>query len=209
MTNCLYSREPDQESWKYCFQLYIQAFREPKSAPEQKKLARILKKPLDVEIEKDLFNYNAFLCGLGRMSLSMSHNFSHSILPIRLIIFSCSIDMEAHGGLYALHSHINHSCTPNVSVRHIDQRTALSRITLIARIPIPAGEELLVSYVNPEMGVKERRKELLNWGFGECRCKRCVEEAKNVKDVESDVEATVLAADGDLERELKAGLGVL
>jgi hypothetical protein len=100
---------------------------------------------------------------------------------------------------------------PNVSVRHIDQRTALSRITLIARNPIPVGEELTVSYVNPEAGVKERRSQLLDWGFGECRCKQCVEEAKNVKVVEgeAEAEATGLGADGDLERELKAGLGVL
>src|SRR6267154_1036808 len=43
------------------------------------------------------------------------------------------IDLEAHGGLYKLHSHMNHSCNPNVSVRHLDQRTALSRITVIAK----------------------------------------------------------------------------
>lgn len=98
---------------------------------------------------------------------------------------------------------------PNASVRHIDQRTALSRITVIARNPIPVGEELTVSYVNPEAGVKERRSRLLDWGFGECRCKRCVEEAKTAKVVEGEVEATGLEADGDLERELKAGLGVL
>lgn len=124
--------------------------------------------------------------------------------------------MEAHGGLYALHSHLNHSCTPNVSVRHIDQRTALSRITLIARVPISAGEELLISYVNPDAGVKERRVNLLDWGFGECRCKRCVEEAKkegkNGAGVarEGEKEGSGLAPDdGDLERELKAGLGVM
>lgn len=65
------SLEPDQASWKMCFQLYLQAFREPKSAPDQKKLARILKKPLNPDVEKDLFDYDSFLRGLGRMSLSM------------------------------------------------------------------------------------------------------------------------------------------
>jgi hypothetical protein len=64
-------REPDQVTWKKFYQLYFQTFREPKSAADQKKLARILKKPLDPEIEKYLFKYEAFLNGLGRMSLSM------------------------------------------------------------------------------------------------------------------------------------------
>jgi hypothetical protein len=114
--------------------------------------------------------------------------------------------MEAHGGLYTLHSHLNHSCTPNISVRHLDTRTALSRITVIASSAIPAGTELLVAYVNPEAGVKERRKGLLEWGFGECRCKRCIEEAKHVK---SDDGAGAMETNDDLERELKAGLGVL
>jgi hypothetical protein len=179
--------EPDQASWKMCFQLYLQAFREPKSAPDQKKLARILKKPLNPDVEKDLFDYDSFLRGLGRMSLNI----------------------ESHGGLYTLHSHINHSCTPNVSVRHLEQRTALSRITLVARTIIPAGEELFVSYVDPDAGVKERRRELLGWGFGECRCKRCVEEAKSTKDIASEIGPTDLDAHEGLEKELKAGLGIL
>jgi len=116
-----------------------------------------------------------------------------------------SLNVESHGGIYTLHSHLNHSCTPNVSVRHLEQRTALSRITLVARIGIPAGEELLISYVDPDAGVKERRRALLEWGFGDCRCKRCVEEAKHIKSTE----ATNSGAHEDLERELKAGLGVL
>jgi hypothetical protein len=114
-------------------------------------------------------------------------------------------DLEAHGGLYALHSHINHSCTPNVSIRHIDQRTALSRITAIASSAIPVGEELLITYVNPGANVRERRQSLLEWGFGECNCTRCVEEGKS----SNSGEMPAVAIDNDLERELKAGLGIL
>jgi hypothetical protein len=66
----------------------------------------------------------------------------------------------------------------------------------------------LVTYVNPEAPVTERRKGLLEWGFGECRCKRCVEEAKHVKS-SNEVETSAMEVDGDLERELKAGLGVM
>ena len=191
-------------TWKNCYQLYLQAFRTPKSTADKKKLARLLKKPLDPEIEKDLFDYDAFLRGLGRMSLS---EFLSEFFGSYLSDLCTPTDLEAHGGLYILHSHINHSCTPNVSIRHLDTRTALSRITVIASKAIPAGEELVITYVNPEASVKERRNGLLEWGFGECRCKRCMEEAKRLKS--NGVETTAVGVDDDLERELKAGLGVM
>lgn len=93
-----------------------------------------------------------------------------------------------------------------MSVRHIDQRTALARISVIARRDLEVGEELTVTYVNPQMGLNERRKNLFEWGFGECQCARCVKEkqdpARQAKDA-------VMSGDQDLENELKAGLGVM
>lgn len=56
--------------------------------------------------------------------------------------------------------------------------------------------------------MKERRKGLLEWGFGECRCKRCVEEMKLAKPSDG-TEAPPVGIDSDLERELKVGLGVM
>ena len=82
---------------------------------------------------------------------------------------------------------------------------------MIALAPIPAGSELLVTYVNPELGVRARRAQLLEWGFGDCRCTKCVEEAKKAKakgDEENGIEGSAPPYD-DLERELKAGLGVM
>ncbi len=80
------------------------------------------------------------------------------------------LDLEAHGGLYTLHSHLNHSCEPNVSVRHLDQRAALARITVIAKRDIQVGEELVVTYVNPQAPYQARQNELQGWGFGTCAC---------------------------------------
>ncbi|KAI9454647.1 hypothetical protein BJY52DRAFT_1283286 [Lactarius psammicola] len=82
-----------------------------------------------------------------------------------------SLNLEAHGGLYTA--------------------PALSRITIVAKRDIAPGEELLVTYVDPSLGVRKRRMQLGAWGFGECGCERYVD------DLES------------LERELKAGLGVM
>jgi hypothetical protein len=131
------------------------------------------------------------------MGLSMcSRDFS---LPNTLIT---AVDLEAHGGLYTLHSHLNHSCVPNVSVRHLDQRTALARINVIAKRDIRVGEELLISYVNPQASYRYRQDELQGWGFGACTCPRCVVEAKTIKDGDDREMA-------DLASELKAGLGVM
>ncbi|KDQ55937.1 hypothetical protein JAAARDRAFT_36713 [Jaapia argillacea MUCL 33604] len=173
--------QPDRATWKKAHQIFIQAFHDPPTDQAKKKLAKILKKPLTPEIEEELFPYGAFLRGLGRMSLNQ----------------------EGHGGIYALHSHMNHSCSPNVSVRHLDQRTALSRITLIAKAEIDVGQELLVSYVDPTVSVTERRGLLPQWGFGNCQCERCVEEEKALPDDKKGAGAM-----DDLASELKAGLGV-
>lgn len=99
---------------------------------------------------------------------------------------------------------MNHACDPSISVRHLDQRTALARISIIARRDIQPGEELTITYVNPQMGVKQRRQNLLEWGFGLCQCARCVTEEQAASE-QPEVEAD---EDLDLERELKAGLGV-
>ncbi|KAG0706186.1 hypothetical protein DFH29DRAFT_996092 [Suillus ampliporus] len=174
--------EPDRENWRKAFELYLQAFKEPRTPAEQKKLARILKKPIPEELQKDTFEYQAFLRGLGRMSLNL----------------------EAHGGLYRLHSHLNHCCTPNVSIRHVDQRTALSRITVIAKEDFEVGQELLITYTNPQSNLRDRRRRLSEWGFGPCQCDRCVAEEKVWKDSDGNTQDT-----DDLADQLKAGLGVL
>jgi hypothetical protein len=63
--------EPDRAAWKKAHALFIEAFKEPKNAADKKKLAKILKKPVDPQLEKVLFDYElGFLRGLGRMSLS-------------------------------------------------------------------------------------------------------------------------------------------
>jgi len=138
--------------------------------------------------------------------------------------------MEAHGGIYTLHSHLNHSCDPNVSIRHLDRYTALSRITVLTKRTIKAGEELVITYVNPKMGYKARREELRAWGFGRCRCERCMEEERmslkvgkgdgrkgvdgNTEGEEEEKEREererrVQAELDSMVRELKANLGVV
>jgi hypothetical protein len=195
--------EAARVEWKKAYGLYLQAFKNPKTIPEQKKLAKLLKKPLPADIEHDLFDYSlGFLRSLGMVSLSQSRSRSIVVLSSSDPAFVVTADLEAHGGLYTLHAHLNHSCNPNVSVRHLDQRNALSRITVLALRPIRVGEELLVTYVNPVLGYKQRQDELSAWGFGKCCCERCLKEVKAV--VAGDPQARM----DDLARELKAGFGL-
>ena len=49
---------------------FTQAFVEPSDMVQQKKLAKLLKRPLSKELVDALFKYEGFLHGLGRMSLS-------------------------------------------------------------------------------------------------------------------------------------------
>lgn len=86
MGNCDRSAaEPDRATWKKAFQLYSQAFREPVQEAEKKKLARILKKPIPQEVIDELFDYEAFLRGLGRMSLSMSYRSPYTKRYLRVL----------------------------------------------------------------------------------------------------------------------------
>jgi hypothetical protein len=105
---------------------------------------------------------------------------------------------------------MNHSCNPNVSARHPDRRTALSRITVIAERDVAVGEELIVTYVDPSLGVCERRSQLVAWGFGQCYCERCVKEEREGRSCEDEGEGEIKERScmDDLERELKAGLPV-
>ncbi|PWN47998.1 SET domain-containing protein [Violaceomyces palustris] len=98
-----------------------------------------------------------------------------------------NINMESHGGLYLIHSHLNHSCQPNVKIRHVPVRGryASMKVAAVATSPIASGTELVISYVEPEMSVQRRR--LLLWRdycFGPCLCSRCLQELEALPEQE-------------------------
>ncbi|KAG8710497.1 SET domain-containing protein 5 [Ceratobasidium sp. 423] len=114
---------------------------------------------------------------------------------------------------------------PNVSIRHISPDGSTnsilrspnpSRITVIATSPIPAGVELVVSYVDPGLDLRSRRRELRAWDFGVCRCGRCLEEEKvdstterlEIPDTKTKVGNGNKKDAGDLEDEIRNFLGV-
>lgn len=182
-----------QRNWRRGHELLIAALNPAPSRPEYatfakalRQLARTRKTLTEEEINR-WFSYESFLQMLGMIS----------------------INQEDSGGVYALHSHLNHSCQPNLQVclghrgsadlkvRNLPKTFAppsvlpsdlppsnprgvrgTNKLTILARHTVPPGEELTISYVNPDMPLKERRETLrADYGFW-CRCSRCKDELK-------------------------------
>lgn len=89
-----------QRNWRHGHQLLVSALNPDSSQPESAAFSKALRrlartrKTLDEEETKRWFSYESFLQLLGMVS----------------------INQEDSGGVYALHSHLNHSCQPNVQV---------------------------------------------------------------------------------------------
>ena len=66
----LHGVEPDRATWEAPHRTFTEAFVSPPDTVQQKKLAKLLKRPLPKEVADALFTYGGFLHGLGRMSLS-------------------------------------------------------------------------------------------------------------------------------------------
>lgn len=121
-----------------------------------------------------------------------------------------------------VHSYLNHDCDPNLSIKHVPSRGGVrgaTRISAQALKPIQAGDELVISYVDPKLPCERRR--LLLWRdycFGPCQCKRCLAEQPQADAAAFDAHAAsklaantevdpAAAEQASLEHELRASLG--
>ncbi|WWC85427.1 uncharacterized protein L201_000290 [Kwoniella dendrophila CBS 6074] len=133
--------------------------------------------PLTKEEEERWFSYDSFLELLGLIGLNQ----------------------ESSGGLYALHSHLNHNCDPNLQVRNLPktwtpptseelpaelpspmtaENRGTNKISIIVKKTVHPGDELFISYVNQNLSRDERRSKLREqYGFW-CFCNRCNKEKK-------------------------------
>ena len=66
----LHDVEPDHATWQAAHTAFTHAFVDPPDTVQQKKLAKLLRRPLLKEVADALFKYEWFLHGLGRMNLS-------------------------------------------------------------------------------------------------------------------------------------------
>lgn len=100
---------------------------------------------------------------------------SHSVLtPPCHVWYACGCVQGT--GFFALQSTINHSCAPNAAADCLPS----GQTVITALSDIPAGSEVLLSYIEEEgAGLRERRRMLRDYGFT-CACQRC--EAEQLAD---------------------------
>lgn len=119
------------------------------------------------DVSQRILSWDTFLAYLGRSNLNT----------------------EAQGGMYLVHSHLNHACEPNVGVTHPPHPRAgirqATKVVVVARRTIAPGEELFITYQDPSLSLARRR--LLLWReymFGPCACARCESELVGLSDDE-------------------------
>jgi len=88
-------------------------------------------------------------------------------------------DLEPHVGLCTWHSHFNHSYNRNISVRHLDQRTALLRITATVKGDMAVSEKSVVMWIHLWVYIRA----LISYacGFEQCNFEGCLKEEKEEK----------------------------
>jgi hypothetical protein len=88
-------------------------------------------------------------------------------------------------GVYVRPSFINHSCEPNLEIR----RDKSSRLGFYVKEDLQNNDELTISYVNLDEGLKERRKTLQENYLFHCTCPRCMrEEAQELEQQAQELE---------------------
>jgi hypothetical protein len=97
-------------------------------------------------------------------------------------------------GFFALQSCCNSDCDPNVAPRK-DDGDDDGRCVLIATRAIRAGEELTMCYVDETADVRERRAQLMDYGF-ECACETCERDAATLAKNETNEKEDHRAASG-------------
>ena len=110
--------------------------------------------------------------------------------------------------MYLVHSHLNHSCAPNVAITHPPSRAGVrqaTKIVAVARETIKAGDELFITYQEPNLSLARRR--MLLWReymFGPCQCRRCMQELADMdEEQQREMEAGAWKKDEKEEEEIE------
>jgi len=151
--------------WEEALKYLIKGCRFPLKVTA-KDTPNVLKKALPEELSKDLFSLDTFLKFVGRYNIN-----------------------NQDGGLYLLHSSLNHACVPNVIIDHPGAGTNYGVSVRLAR-DIKRDEQLQITYCDPRWGRETRQQYLKTEYLFTCRCKRCT------------------GTDDGLSEEIKQALGV-
>lgn len=143
-TEWIFMEQPTRELWTKARDLLRNAYKVPSKKCK-------ITKALPEELLKKLFDdEETFLNYLGKFNIN-----------------------NQNGGMYLVHSHINHNCHPNVS---IDHPTRHSQYTIAVRAirDIQKDEQLCETYVNPRWNKETRQTYLDKSYLFNCQCQRCV-----------------------------------
>ncbi|KAI9229922.1 MAG: hypothetical protein DHS80DRAFT_21833 [Piptocephalis tieghemiana] len=157
-----FSESSIRTSWADAYRLTKEAFptvvvveegdRMPGSVTSGKRGGGRISLPLRIPRiwEERLWNFDRWMEALGRYNLN-----------------------NQDGGMFLVHSTINHDCRPNTKVEH---PIFGSNYTLQLRLvrDVQKGEQLSITYVNPRMNrAEERKAHLWREYLFQCECQRC------------------------------------
>ncbi|KAI8359113.1 hypothetical protein EDC96DRAFT_514239 [Choanephora cucurbitarum] len=142
-TEWIFMEVPTRELWTKARNLLRDAYKIP---PKRCKIT----KPLPDDLLESLFEKEeTFLNFLGKFNIN-----------------------NQNGGMYLVHSHINHNCYPNVSIDY-PQKNSQYKITVRAIREIRKDEQLFETYVNPRWNKETRQTYLDKSYLFTCKCERC------------------------------------
>ncbi|KAG0265926.1 SET domain-containing protein 5 [Actinomortierella ambigua] len=140
------------DMWKKALSLLVKACKYPvEGLPAAKNggSPQAVTKPLPDDVANSIFTMDMYLKFLGRYNIN-----------------------NQDGGLYLLHSSLNHACVPNVVIDHPGAGTNYG-VTVRTLRPIKKGEELYITYCDPRWGRETRQQYLKTEYLFGCKCKRC------------------------------------
>ncbi|KAF9985326.1 SET domain-containing protein 5 [Modicella reniformis] len=136
-----------REHWDKSLQLLIKGCQYPLNVTGRNGTS-VLTKPLPDRLE-NLFTMETYLKFLGRYNIN-----------------------NQDGGLYLLHSSLNHACVPNVIIDHPGAGTDYGVSVRLAR-DIKRDEQLQITYCDPRWKRETRQQYLRTEYLFTCKCKRC------------------------------------
>ncbi|ORE11498.1 SET domain-containing protein [Rhizopus microsporus var. microsporus] len=152
-TEWIFMEHPTRELWVKARDFLSKAYKEP---PAKCKITKALPDTLKAQLfddEKTFLNY------MGKFNIN-----------------------NQNGGLYLVHSHINHNCYPNVSIDH-PQAKSQYKIAVRAIRDIKQGEQLYETYVNPRWNKETRQTYLDKSYLFKCQCDRCEKDLPLTDDI--------------------------
>ncbi|KAG9067976.1 SET domain-containing protein 5 [Linnemannia hyalina] len=134
--------------WEKALELLIKGCKYPlKTLP--KSGTSVLTKPLPDHLKDSLFSMDTYLKFVGRYNIN-----------------------NQDGGLYLLHSALNHACNPNAVIGHPGAGTNYGVSVRLART-IKRDEQLQITYCDPRWKRDTRQQYLRTEYMFTCKCKRC------------------------------------